>query len=380
LNVLSLPRRLGNSSIIVIGMAGVVGVLLSILAMAAGLDKSIAKTGRMDRAIVLRGGATTETASSLSREDVAKILDAAGVARSTQGKAVGSAEVVEIVRTKPREDFGKVDLTLRGVMQVDSLRPEFRIVSGRAFTPGLRELVVGQGISTRFNLAQGGHLSFRGNDWEIVGTFSSGGDSHESEIWGDAETILSAFHRNAFHSVTVRLTDADAFRAFKDQLTADPSLSVDAEREALFYSRQSEKLSMALYAIGYIVGGIMALGAVFSALNTMHTSVSTRISEIATLRALGFGPVAVVLSVLAEALLLTILGAAVGATGAWLVFDGDTSSTLLGGYTQVVFQLRVTLHLILMAFAGVIVIGLIGGFVPAMRAARLPVAVALRQS
>jgi len=376
----SLPLRLGTSSVIVIGIAGVVAVVVSVLAMATGFQHTVATTGREDRAIVLRGGSDSELASSISRENVLTILDAPGVRRNADGKPIASPEAVVIVDLPRKSNDSGANVTIRGVgSQAFVLRPEIKLVEGRMFRSGLRELIVGRGAQQQFKgLSVGEHIALRGSDWTIVGTFESGGDSHESELMADGETVLSAYRRNLYQSVIAQLESKDSLGAFKKALTSDPQLSVDVMSERQYYAQQSEQMSKVLSFVAYVVGGIMAIGALFGALNTMYSAVSTRSQEIATLRAIGFGSSPVVISVMLEALLLALIGAAIGSALAWLFFNGNAVSTLGGNFTQVVFRLTVTPALIALGVAWACCIGLIGGLFPAIRAARLPVATALR--
>jgi putative ABC transport system permease protein len=376
----SLSQRLGSSSVIVIGIAGVVAVVISVLAMATGFQHTLAATGRGDRALVLRGGSDSELASSIERSNVLTILDAPGVKRSADGKPVGSAEGVMIVDLPRKSNDSGANVTIRGVGEkAFELRPEIRLVEGRMFRSGLRELVVGRGAQHQFKgLDVGAHLSLRGTDWTIVGAFESGGDAHESELLADGETVLSAYRRNLYQSVIVQLESEASLEAFKRALTSNPQLSVDVKSERDYYAQQSQQLSKVLSFVAYVVGGIMAIGALFGALNTMYSAVSTRSQEIATLRAIGFGSTAVVISVMIEALLLALIGAAIGSALAWLFFNGNAVSTLGANFTQVVFKLTVTPDLILLGIIWACFIGVIGGLFPAIRAARLPVATALR--
>lgn len=380
MSLVSLPQRLGASSVIVIGIAGVVAVMISVLAMATGFKKTVAATGRDDRALVLRGGSDSELSSTLSRESTLTILDGPGVRHNAEGEAIGSPEAVVIVDLPRKGDDSASNVTVRGVgPQALTIRPQIHIVQGRVFRPGLNELIVGNGALQQFKgLDVGQHIELRGTDWTIVGVFESGGDSHESELLADGETVLSAYRRNLYQSVIVQLESAAVFDAFKKALTSNPQLSVDVKRERDYFAEQSERLSKVLSFIAYVVGGIMAVGALFGALNSMYSAVSTRSQEIATLRAIGFGSTPVVISVMLEALLLALLGALIGAGLAWAFFNGNAVSTLGANFTQVVFKLTVTPELIVLGIIWACAIGVIGGLFPAIRAARLPVATALR--
>jgi putative ABC transport system permease protein len=380
MNLRSVPQRLGTSLVIVVGIAGVVAVLISVLAMATGFRQTVAGSGRQDRAIILRGGSNSELASSMARDSTLTILDAPGVSKGDNGRPVGSAEAVVIVELPKKGSTTGANVTLRGVgSEAFALRPEIRLTSGRMFQSGLHELIVGHAAQLQFQgLDIGDHLSIRGGDWTVVGVFESGGDSHESELLADADTVLSAYQRNLFNSVWVLLDNPEAFTAFKDALTANPALSVDVKREPDYYAAQSKQLSTILTFVANFVGGIMAIGAIFGALNTMYSAVSARMVEIATLRAIGFGALPVVISVFAEAVLLAFAGGVVGALLAWLFFDGNSVSTLGGNFTQIVFPLRVSSGLLVLGVVWAVAIGVIGGLFPAIRAARLPIATALR--
>ena len=380
MNLASIPQRFGTSSVIVIGIAGVVAVLISVLAMATGFKRTILATGRDDRAIVLRGGSDSELASTLAREATLTIMDAPGIRKDAAGKPIASAEAVVVVDMPKKSNDSGANVTIRGVgPEGMALRPEIQLIAGRMFQRGLRELIVGSGAQAQFKgLDVGSHIALRGSDWTIVGAFASNGDSHESELLADGETVLSSYRRNLYQSVIVLLDSKAAFAAFKNSLTTNPQLSVDVMREHDYYAHQSQRMSGVLSFIAYVVGGIMAVGALFGALNTMYSAVSVRSREIATLRAIGFGASAVVLSVLIEAMLLSVIGALIGAGLAWIFFNGNVVSTLGSNFTQVVFHLAVSPSLVVLGIIWACVIGLVGGLFPAIRAARLPVATALR--
>jgi putative ABC transport system permease protein len=307
-------------------------------------------------------------------------MDAPGIRKDSAGKAIASAEAVVIVDLPKKSDDSGSNVTIRGVgSEGPALRPEIHLVAGRMYRQGLRELVVGRGAQSQFKgLDIGSHIALRGSDWIIVGAFESNDDSHESELLADVETVLSAYRRNLYQSVIVLLESKDSFDVFKTALTTNPQLSVDVIRERDYYLQQSQRMSDVLSFVAYVVGGIMAVGALFGALNTMYSAVSVRSREIATLRAIGFSAPAVVLSVLIEAMLLSILGALIGAALAWLFFNGNVISTLGSNFTQVVFRLAVSPALVVLGVLWACTIGIIGGLFPAIRAARLPVATALR--
>ena len=380
LNLKTLPTRFWSSLVVVLGVAGVVGVVVSVLAMVTGLADSMQHAGHDDRAIVLRGGSDTEMSSTLARDAVVTILDAPGIRHEPDGRPIGSAEAVLIVSRPMRNGGTDANVTLRGIgLEGRALRPEIHLAEGRWFKPGLHELVVGRGAQRQFaGLDLGSHVTLRDSDWTVVGVFASDGDVHESEILADADTVTAAWQHPLFQSVTVQLDSPAAFSAFKDALTTNPQLSVEVRRETDYLSKLSESLTTVMNLIARVVGSIMAVGATFGALNTMYSAVSARTQEIATLRAIGFSGLPIVASVLAEALTLSILGGSLGAVLAWLFFNGHGVNALGGNFTQLVFRLTVTPGLMVQGIAWAVAIGLIGGLFPALRAARLPVTAALR--
>jgi putative ABC transport system permease protein len=376
----TLPQRIGASSVIVIGIAGVVAVLVSVLAMGAGFKHTLADSGRADRAIILRGGSDAELNSNLTRSDIDVISNAPGIAKDADGKALLSNELVTVVNV-PKVDTGTdANVTLRGVgLKLTEVRPELKIVDGRMFRPAVRELIAGMGAVKQFRgLTPGSVLHLRNAEWTVTGTFTTNGDVHESELLADVDTVGSSVERNGYSSAVALLTSAAEFTRFKDALTTDPQVKVDVQREPEYYAAQAKGLTKAINVVGNTVAIIMAIGAMFGALNSMYSAVAARGLEIATLRAIGFGALPVLLSVMIEALLLSLLGGVIGASLAWLFFNGHSVSTLGGAFAQVVFQLTVTRALIITGIVWACVIGLLGGFFPALRAARLPVAEALR--
>jgi putative ABC transport system permease protein len=380
MNLRSLPQRASTSLVIVIGIAGVVAVLVSVLAMSTGLIRTLENAGRDDRAIVTRNGSVAETSSALDRNSARLVQDAAGIKRDAAGEPILSAETLRVLLVDKKEDDAEVNVILRGVgPKMTELRPELKIIEGRMFKPAVTEIIVGKSAHAQFKgLDVGDTIPARGANWQVVGIFATGGDAHESSLMTDAETLISVDHRGAFQSVTALLESPAAFQSFKDSVSANPALAVDVVRESEYYRQQSKTMSTVISVIAYFVGGIMAVGAVFGALNTMYSAVSARLQEIATLRALGFGSTAMVISVLVEALLLALIGGVIGALIAWVFFNGNTVSTLSGDMAQVVFELNVNPQLMIIGIVWACAIGLIGGLFPAVRAARLPVATALR--
>ena len=379
LGLRSIPDRIGPSLVIVVGLAGVVAVFTALLAMAAGFQSTLQAAGRADVALVLRGGSDAELNSGLSRDQATIIKQAPGVRAGDDGEPLASAEMVVIAELlKPGESTGS-NITLRGVEPTAfALRPQLRIVQGRQFRPGLRELIVGYGVTQQFlGAGLGETLRMRGSAWTVVGIFESG-DANESELWADAEVAQSTFNRQGFSAVRLQLDDPKGLQVVKDALTADPRVNVDVESEQQYYSGQTRQFRTVIGALAGVVTFIMALGAMFAALNTMYAAVGTRAREIATLRAIGFGGTPVVLSVMLESLVLAVVGGLIGALLAFLLFNNMAVSTLGANFTQVVFQFTVTPPLVGMGIVISIVIGMIGGFLPALRAARLPVTTALR--
>lgn len=378
----TLHHRIGAASVIVVGIAGVVGVLVALLAMGDGLQKTLQQTGDETTAIVLRGGATAELSSGISRAHATLIAQQPGIARDEEGHPIASAEVVVVANMPKKGSATDANVEVRGAgPQVWQVRPQLRIVEGRAFTPGLRELIVGRGAQAQFaGLDVGTTINLNKQDWQVVGMFESG-DAHESELLGDAESIAQAYRRGSgVQSITVRLEEPAALQQLQDALADDPQLNVEARSTLDYYTAQSEGLTRLIRVVGMTIAAIMAIGAVFGALNSMYAAVATRTREIATLRALGFRSTPVVVSVLLETMVLALLGGALGAGIAWLIFDNYTASTLGANFSQVVFRFHVSPILVGTGIKWALAIGFIGGLFPAMRAARLPVSVALRES
>jgi putative ABC transport system permease protein len=383
-NVRSIPLRPGNSLVIVVGIAGVVAVLIAVLAMFAGFRATIQGDGRADRAIVLTRGATTEYDSSLSREGVATVMNSPGIKHDTRNRPIVSAEVILVAPVARKRDDSDVNVTLRGVgEQYFGMRPELKLVSGRMFRPGNQELVVGASAQAQFaGLEIGNQVRLQDGDWSVVGTFAGAGGSRESEVVADAQTVMSAYKLDAFNSMTVMLASANMVTGLKEALTRDPTLLVDVRTEPEYLASASGGVNRMLRLVAYAIGSIMALGALFAALSSMHSAVAARTVEIATLRAIGFTPSAVAISVLIEALLLALLGAAIGVAIAYAGFNGTTISTLGGALwdSQLVYSLRITRSIAASAILLACALGLLGGIAPAIRAASSNVADALHET
>jgi putative ABC transport system permease protein len=379
-NLRTLKERFGSSATAVVGVAGVVAVFVAVLSMAEGFRATLAGAGAQDVAIVMRGGSDTEMMSVLSRDEARVIQDAPGIRR--QAERAASAELYVIVDVPKRSSGTEANVPFRGVEpSAFAVREHFRIEQGRRFQPGRNEIIVGRGAELEFaGLELGSVRRWGENEWTVVGIFSDGGSVAESEIWADVGVLQPAYRRNSFQSVYARLVSTDAFATFKDALTSDPRLNVKVMRESDYYAEQSTLIYNLIRTLGWLVAGLMGIGAVFSAVNTMYTAVSARTREIATLRALGFGGFPVVVSVLVEALLLALIGGALGAALAWLFFDGFRASTInWQSFTQVAFAFAVTPALLAQGVLYALLMGFVGGLLPAVRAARLPVAAALRE-
>ncbi len=383
MNLRNLPSRLGPSMVIVIGIAGVVAVLTALLAMAEGFQRTLESAGRADHAIVLRDGANDEMSSGLGGDQTDLIANLPGVAKGVDGQPLVSPEVFVVSDVPKRATGLNANLPVRGVTTTAAtLREDFEIIEGRMFETGRAEMIAGRQASGQFaNLEVGSTLQARGSQWRVVGIFATGGDVYESEAWIDAPVAQSAFRRgNSYQSVRVALENVDAFAQFTDALEADQRLQVKARRETDHFAAQSAGTAGSIRMFGIVVCAIMAIGAIFGALNSMYSAVSTRNVEIATLRALGFRGSSVVISVLVEALMLAFVGGAIGGALAYVLFNGYTVSTLNNAsFSQVAFDFAVTPQLMMAGLIIALVIGFVGGLLPALRAARVPITTALRE-
>jgi len=375
----SLPQRLGSSIVVIVGIAAVVGVLVSVFTMARSLTSSMIDVGSPDRVIVLRSGANfSEGASMLPLDTAAIVASVPGVARTAEGRGAVTADVVTAVN-RPRRSNGTLrSLAVRGVGAENFfVRPEIVLVEGRPFTRGLREAIVGRSAQSEFaGLDIGGQVKLRDSVWTIVGVFTTG-NATEAGLIVDADTLASTYGLGFVNSVTARLETPAAFDGLKAVLDANPTLSVDAYREPDYYVQDAAELDDLFFFVTYVVCTIMAAGALVGALNTMYTAVSSRAVEIATLRALGFGATGVVVSIVIESLGLAAFGAAAGSALSWLIFSGDAVS-IGGGNGTLITTLEITPATLLTGLLWAFAVGLAGASFPAIRAARLPVATALR--
>ncbi len=381
-NIRSIPQRLGSSLVAVIGIAGVVVVFVAVLSIAQGFRAAMTTAGDPRTAIIMRAGTDSELSSILMREDTQIIKDAPGVARTAAGPSA-SAELFVIVNHPKVSTESDANVPLRGVEPAAfDVRPKLSLVEGRRFEPGRNEIIVGRAAAGQFTgLSVGSDVRWGENVWRVVGIFEADGSIAESEIWCDARVLQGAYRRgDSFQSVYVQLESEDALDTFRGALTSDPRLNVMVERETDYLADQSTVLQTIIRTIGFVIAGLMGIGAVFGAVNTMYNAVASRTREIATLRALGFGAISIVSSVLAESTVLALMGGALGGALAWIVFDGFQTSTMnFQSFSQVAFAFRVTPALLVQGMLCALVMGLLGGILPAIRAARLPIVNALRE-
>jgi putative ABC transport system permease protein len=378
----TIPRRKGSAIAAVVGIAGVVVVFVGVLSIAQGFRRAVTSTGRDDIAIVLRDGANNEMSSGIGRDEARIIKDAPGVARDNQGP-MASAELFVIIDVPKRSTGTEANVPFRGVeVAAPTVRGDVKIIQGRMFEPGRNEVIAGVSAAREFaGLDVGKTLKLGRTEWNVVGVFSAGGGVGESELWTDTPVLQQAYQRgDSYQSVCAKLVSADKFQEFKDALTSNPQIKVKVMRQAEFYADQSTMTTSFITGLGTVVALMMALGALLGALNTMYNAVASRGREIATLRALGFGAAPVVCSVLIESLALALTGGIIGGLGAYLAFDGYGAATMnFQTWSQISFAFAVTPKLLLNATLWAATIGLLGGLFPAIRAARLPIAAALRE-
>jgi putative ABC transport system permease protein len=381
-NLRSVKARWTSAIVAVVGIAGTVGVFIAMLSLARGFKATLVSSGSEDNAIIMRAGATSEMTGGVAIDAVKIVQDGPGIARSSDGPLV-TPEVVLVAPIPLKSTGTDANVQVRGVSKnVLLIRNKVKIVEGRMFTPGLTEIVVGKNANTSYTgLTLGNTISLGSVRWLIVGIFDAGGSSFDSEIWADAHLLGPAYNRpdTFFQSVTVHLASPDSLRQLKDALTTDPRLNVDVTREIDYYSKQSTRLTTLITVLGGLVAGIMAIGAVFGALNTMYSAVSERGREIATMRALGFGGPSVVTSFVIEALLIAFVGGLIGCI-AVLPLNGLTTGAMnLQTFSHLAFAFKITTELLVKGIIFALAMGLIGGFLPAVRAALQPVASALRE-
>lgn len=381
-NIRSVKARWTSTIVAVLGIAGTVGVFVAMLSLARGFQATLVASGSKDNALIVRAGATSEMTSGVTLDSVKIIQDAPGIARGTDGPLVTPESV--LMAPIPLISTGTdANVELRGVSpNVLEIRKQVKIVQGRMFKSGLAEVVVGKNANTTYSgLTLGKSIRLGSVPWQVVGIFDAGGSSFDSEVWADAHLLTAAYNRpeNSFQSVTVHLTSPDALNQLKDSVTSDPRLNVDVTREIDYYAKQSTSLTTLITRLGGFVAFVMAIGAIFGALNTMYSAVADRGREIATMRALGFGGPSVVFSFLIEALLISFVGGALGCL-AVLKLNGLTTSTInFQTFSNLAFAFKITPDLLVMGIVFALAMGILGGLFPAVRAARLPVATALRE-
>lgn len=382
LNLRTIPQRLGSSGVAIIGIAGVVIVFVSVLSIAAGFTAAMQGSGSPSRALVMRSGADSEMTSGLGGSEADVIKQAPGLRRDGQ-TALASAELYVIIDIPKISTNTSANVPMRGVDQtVMRVRDEASIIEGRMFEFGTNEIVVGRGASGQFvGLTVGNEFRSGQDVWKVIGVFEADGGVSETEIWCDARVLQGVYRRgNSYQTVLARLDSADSFDTFRDWLTSNPQLNVQVRREQEYYAQQSRALSGLIRGVGFGIAALMGIGAVFGAILTMYTAVSTRSREIATLRALGFNTTSVVVSVLVESLALAAIGGAIGGVLAYLAFNGYQTSTMnFSTFSQVAFAFQVTPQLLRMGLVYAVLMGLVGGLFPAIRAARLPIPSALRE-
>jgi len=382
LNLRTLPQRFGSSAATVVGVAGVVTVFVAVLSIGEGFRATLQAAGSPSTALVIRGGSDTEMMSGITLEDSRVVQDAPGIARGAAGP-VASREMLVLVDVPKITTGTEANVPLRGVTPVAfEIRTKLKILAGRNFTPGRNEIIAGAGAAREFAGLHVGDVKHWGKtDWTVVGVFTDAGSVSESEIWADLNVLQGAYNRGTLvSSVYASLGSPADFDAFKSALTTDPRLNVKVIRETDYFAEQSVMITTLVTRLGFLIAAMMGVGAVFGAINTMYSAVAARTREIATLRALGFGGGPVVISVIAESILLAFVGGVIGGAIAYVVFNGYHTSTInWQSFSQVAFAFRVTPLLLFQGFFYSVVIGLVGGLFPAVRAARTSVAAALRE-
>ncbi len=382
LNLRSLPQRPGTAAVAMSGIAALTGVFAGVLSMASGFEKTMGGSGQEDVALVLRSGSTTELNSRFTSEQADVIRFAPGIARDAAGEPQVSSELFWVVNAVDRSSGGETNVALRGIQPSGyALRKDYRLAEGREFTPGRFELIVGRGARNQFaGLEPGQTIRFGKTEWMVTGVFEAGGSVFESELWCDVNVLQSAYQLGSgFQVVRARMDGAGGRARFEEALAGDQRLAADVRSEKEFYAQQAEDTTVLIRLIGIPVSVLMAIGAMFAALNAMYASIVARARELATLRALGFGSFPTALAALLESVALAFLGGALGCAIAWLALNGFQASTLATSFSQVVFNFAVTPDLLAQGMAAALVVGLAGGIFPAVRAATAPVTVALRE-
>jgi putative ABC transport system permease protein len=382
-NLRSVRARWVSAIVAVLGIAGTVGVFIAMLALARGFKATLVASGSADNALIRRDGATGEIDGVIPLDQVRVIQDAPGIARDSSNQPLVSPEVVVIASFPLKSTGTDANVQVRGVSSnVLEVRTNVHIIQGRFFGAGLNELIVGRNVpATYAGLNFGDTIKFGGGTWKVVGVYDAGGSAFDSEVWCDAHNLSQVYKRpeNLFSTVTVHLTSGSALAKFKDSLTSDPRMKVQVDREVTYYEKISRVLTTLITVLGTLVAAIMAVGAVFGALNTMYSAVSDRSREIATMRAIGFGTSSIVISFLFEALLIAFIGGLLGCI-AVLPLNGFTAGTMnWQTFSHLAFAFKITPLLLGLGLAFALLMGLVGGVPPAIRAARRPIAFALRE-
>jgi len=383
LNLRTIPQRLSSSAVAIVGIAGVVVVFISVLSIAAGFSAAMRQSGSPQRALVMRSGADSEMTSGLGGPEADVIKQAPGIRRDGQTPLVSAELYVIIDLPKKSSPDSPANVPMRGIEPTAmKVREEVSVTQGRMLQFGTNEVIVGRGASVQFaNLELGNTIVSGQNRWQVVGIFEADGGVAESEIWCDSRVLQGAYRRgNSYQSVLARLDSSDSLKAFTDWLTSNPAVNVMVRRENEYYAGQSRALTSLIQVVGYGIAALMGIGAIFGAILTMYTAVATRAREIATLRALGFNTGSVLVSVLGESLALGLIGGVLGGAAAYFAFNGYQTSTMnFQTFSQVAFAFRVTPELLVTGIVYALIMGLVGGLFPAIRAATLPIPSALRE-
>jgi putative ABC transport system permease protein len=381
-NLRSMRARWLSAIVAVLGIAGTVAVFCAMLALARGFHATLVQSGSPQNALIRRAGSSAELDGSVALDQVKVIEDAPGIARE-DGQPLVSPEAVVIAGFNLKATGTNANVQVRGVSpMVLKVRPNIKMIEGRFFQPGLAELVIGKNVASTYeNLEYGKSINFGGQTWNVVGVFDAGGSAFDSEVWADSRVLNQVYKRpeNLYQSLTVRMNSPEAFNQLKDNLTADPKLTVQVDRELDYYARQSQVLTTLITVLGGLVAVIMGIGAVIGALNTMYSAVSERSREIATMRAIGFAGSSIAISFIFEAMIIALIGGILGCIFV-LPLNGFTTGTMnMQTFSHLAFAFKVTPMLLVAGIIFAILMGIAGGVPPAVRAARRPIALALRE-
>lgn len=381
-NMRSVIERWTSTIVAVVSIAGVVAVFIAVLALAHGFQKTLVSSGSPQNVIMLRGGATSEMESAISLDQVRILQDIDGIKRSSEGLPLVSSEVVVVAAFPMKSTGTDANAQVRGVSDnVLQVRENIRIAEGRFLTPGLNELVVGSKASQLYSgFDLGSTVLFGGSSWVVVGVFDAGGSAFDSEIWCDANNLNQTYKRpqNIFQSVTAHLTSEDMFDSFKSSVSTDPQLTLSVEREIDYYAKQSESVAILIRVLGFLVASVMAIGAIFGAINTMYSAVSARSVEIATLRALGFRARHIIISFVTESVFISLMGGIVGILVILPINNKAASTMNWQTFSQISFAFKITPEFMLEGLVFAAIMGFLGGLFPAVRASRVPIVTALR--